>query len=166
MLRFFFLGVFSGYSQGSSPIMGYHYGAQNHKEMKNVLKRSLILLGSSGLALTALAIAFARPISAIFVSYDAGLLDMTVRAFTICAIPLLFMWFNIYTSAFFTALNDGAVSAAISFMRALVLPVLCITILPMLWQLDGVWFSLVGSEALGVFVSLYFLLDNRKKYNY
>ena len=163
---FFFLGVFSGYSQGSSPIMGYHYGAQNHKEMKNVLKRSLILLGSSGLALTALAIAFARPISAIFVSYDAGLLDMTVRAFTICAIPLLFMWFNIYTSVFFTALNDGAVSAAISFMRALVLPVLCITILPMLWQLDGVWFSLVGSEVLGVFVSLYFLLDNRKKYNY
>ena len=163
---FIFLGVFSGYSQGSSPIMGYHYGAQNHKEMKNVLKRSLILLGSSGFALTALAIAFARPISAIFVSYDAGLLDMTVRAFTICAIPLLFMWFNIYTSAFFTALNDGAVSAAISFMRALVLPVLCITILPMLWQLDGVWYSLVGSEVLGVFVSLYFLLDNRKKYNY
>ena len=163
---FIFLGVFSGYSQGSSPIMGYHYGAQNHKEMKNVLKRSLILLGLSGLALTALAIAFARPISAIFVSYDAGLLDMTVHAFTICTIPLLFMWFNIYTSAFFTALNDGAVSAAISFMRALVLPVLCITILPMLWHLDGVWYSLVGSEVLGVFVSLYFLLGNRKKYNY
>ena len=163
---FIFLGVFAGYSQGSSPIMGYHYGAQNHKEMKNVLKRSLILLGLSGFVLTALAIGFARPISSIFVSYDAALLDMTVRAFTICAIPLLFMWFNIYTSAFFTALNDGAVSAAISFMRALVLPVLCIILMPMVWQLDGVWYSLVGSEVLGVFVSLFFLIGKKKKYHY
>lgn len=163
---FLFLGVFVGYSQGSSPIMGYHYGAQNHKEMKNVLKRSLILLGSSGLVLTALAIAFARPLSSIFVGYDSALLDMTARAFTICAIPFLFMWFNIYTSAFFTALNDGAVSAAISFMRALVLPVLCIILLPMIWQLDGVWYSLVGSEVLGVLVSLFFLIGKKKKYHY
>ena len=163
---FLFLGVFSGYSQGSSPIMGYHYGAQNHKEMKNVLMRSLILLGASGLVLTALAIGLARPISSIFVSYDAALLDMTVRAFTICAIPLLFMWFNIYTSSFFTALNDGGVSAAISFMRALVLPVISIIVMPLIWQLDGVWYSLVGSEVLGVFVSLFFLIGKKKKYHY
>lgn len=134
--------------------------------MKNILKRSLVLLAASGILLTTLALLFARPLSAIFVGYDAALLDMTVRAFTICCFPFLFMWFNIYTSAFFTALNDGAVSAAISFMRALVLPVLCIIILPMVWQLDGVWYSLVGSEVLGVFVSLYFLLGKRKKYHY
>lgn len=163
---FVFLGVFNGYSQGSSPIMGYHYGAQNHKEMKNVLKRSLIMLGSAGVVLTTLAIVLARPLSAIFVSYDAELLDMTTRAFRICATPFLVMWFNMYTSSFFTALNDGAVSAAISFMRALVLPVICIIVLPMFWELDGVWFSLVGSEVLGVFVSLYFMIGKRKKYKY
>lgn len=163
---FVFIGVFSGYSQGSSPIMGYHFGAQNHKEMKNVLKKSLILLASSGIVLTALAVLFARPLSAIFVGYDAALLDMTVRAFTICCIPFLFMWFNIYTSAFFTALNDGGVSAAISFMRALVLPTICIIVMPMIWELDGVWYSLVGSEVLGVFVSLIFIISKRKKYRY
>lgn len=163
---FVFLGVFVGYSQGSSPIMGYHFGAQNHKEMKNVLKRSLILLASSGIVLTALAVLFARPLSAVFVGYDEALLDMTVRAFTICCIPFLFMWFNIYTSGFFTALNDGAVSAAISFMRALVFPVICIIVMPMIWKLDGVWYSLVGSEVLGVFVSLFFMLSKRKKYKY
>lgn len=163
---FVFLGVFLGYSQGSAPIMGYHYGAWNHKEMKNVLRRSLVLLGTSGVVLTALAILLARPFSAIFVGYDAALLDMTARAFTICAIPLLFMWFNIYVSSFFTALNDGAVSAAISFMRALVFPVICIIVMPMFWELDGVWYSLVGSEVMGFFVSLCFLLGNRKKYQY
>lgn len=163
---FIFLGVFNGYSQGSSPIVGYHYGAQNHREMRNVLKRSLILLGSAAVVLTALAIVLARPIASIFVGYDAALLDMTARAFTICATPFLVMWFNMYTSCFFTALNDGAVSAAISFMRALLLPVICIIVMPMLFQLDGVWYSLVGSEILGVFVSLYFLLGKRKKYQY
>ena len=163
---FVFLGVFNGYSQGSSPIMGYHYGAQNFKEMKNVLKRSLIMLGSAAAVLTALAMMLARPIASVFVGYDAELLDMTARAFMICATPFLVMWFNMYTSCFFTALNDGAVSAAISFMRALVLPVICIIVMPLIWELDGVWYSLAGSEILGVFVSLAFLLGKRKKYHY
>lgn len=165
-VAFVFLGVFVGYSQGSSPIMGYHYGADNHGEMKNVLKRSLILLASFGVILTVLAFLFARPLATVFVSYDDALLDMTVHALTVCCIPFLFMWFNIYTSAFFTSLNDGAVSAAISFMRALVFPVICIIILPMLYQLDGVWYSLVASEVLGVFVSLFFIIFKKKKYNY
>lgn len=163
---FIFLGVFNGYSQESSPIMGYHYGAQNHKEMKNVLKRSLIILSASSVVLTTLAILLARLLASVFVGYDVELLDMTTRAFRICATPFLVMWFNMYTSCFFTSLNDGAVSAAISFMRALVLPVICIIFMPMIWGLDGVWFSLVGSEVLGVFVSLYFMLIKRKKYNY
>lgn len=163
---FVFLGVFNGYSQGSSPIVGYHYGAQNHKEVKNVLKRSLIMLATAAVVLTAIAIAGARMLSAVFVGYDAALLDMTTRAFRICAVPFLVMWFNMYTSCFFTALNDGAVSAAISFMRSLVLPLICVIVMPAIWHLDGVWFSLVGSELLGVFVSLYFLLSKRKKYQY
>ena len=163
---FIFIGVYVGYSSGSSPIMGYHYGAQNHAEMKNVLKKSLILLGSAAVVLTGLAILFARTLSSLFVGYDAELLEVTVHAFIICAIPFIFMWFNIYTSSFFTALNDGAVSAAISFMRALVLPVICITTLPMIWQLNGVWYSMVASELLGLVVSLGFMLGNRKKYGY
>ena len=163
---FIFLGIFVGYSTGSAPVMGYHYGAQNHAEIKNVLKKSLTLLAASAVVLTALAMLFARTLSKLFIGYDANLLEMTTHAFTICSIPFLFMWFNIYTSSFFTALNDGAVSAAISFMRALVLPVICILALPAIWQLDGVWYSMVASELLGVFVSLWFMLRKRKKYHY
>lgn len=163
---FVFLGVFAGYSQGSSPVMGYHYGAGNHKEMKNVMKRSLIMLSVSAVVLTLIAFLFAKPIASIFVGYDAELLDMTVRAFRICAVPLLTMWFNIYASAFFTSLNNGAVSAAISAVRSLALPVICIITLPMLFKLDGVWYSLVLSEFLSVIVSIYFVIKNKKKYNY
>lgn len=146
--------------------MGYHYGAQNHSEMKNVLKRSLTLLASAAVVLTTVALILERPLSSIFVGYDAELLELTTHAFRTCAIPFLMMWFNMYTSCFFTALNDGAVSAAISFMRALALPVICIITLPMIWKLDGVWYSLALSEILGAFVSLFFLLGKRKKYKY
>ena len=113
-----------------------------------------------------LAILLARPLSAVFVGYDPELLDLTVRAFVICAVPFLLMWFNIYTSNFFTALNDGAVSAAISFMRSLVLPTVCIIVMPMIWKLDGVWYSLVASEVLAFFVSFGFMIGKRKKYRY
>ena len=163
---FVFLGVFMGYSMGSSPILGYHYGAENVEEMRSLLKKSLILLGTAGLVLTTVAVAFARPLSAFFVGYDKGLLDMTTRAFAICAVPFLFMWFNMYTSSVFTALNDGLVSAIISFVRSLLLPVVCIIFMPMVWKLDGVWYSLVGSEVLALAVSLTLLLRGRKKYRY
>ena len=146
--------------------MGYHYGAQNHSEMKNVLKRSLTLLASAAVVLTTVALILERPLSSIFVGFDAELLELTTHAFRTCAIPFLMMWFNMYTSCFFTALNDGAVSAAISFMRALVLPVICIIVMPMFWELDGVWYSLVGSELLGLLVSFGFMIGLKKKYKY
>ena len=146
--------------------MSYHYGAANHKEMKNVMSKSLKMLGGGAVVLTAAAYLLARPISRIFVGYDQNLFDMTVHGFMICAIPMLVMWFNIYASSFFTALNDGAVSAAISFMRSLVLPVICILALPYFFKLDGVWFALAASEFLGILVSLFFMLKKRKKYQY
>ncbi len=163
---FIFIGIFMGYSSGSSPVMGFHYGAANHKEMKNILKKSMIMLSSSAVILTTLALILARTIASIFVGYDAALLEMTVRAFRICAIPFLVMWFNMYASSFFTALNDGAVSAAISFVRSLILPVVCILVLPEIWQLDGVWYALDASEILSTVVSLGFMLGMRKKYHY
>ena len=91
---------------------------------------------------------------------------MTTRGFVICNIPFLFMWFNIYVSSFFTALNDGPVSAANSFMRSLVLPVVCIIIMPLIWGLDGIWYSLTLSEFLALAVAAWFLWSRRKKYHY
>lgn len=126
----FFMFPPSSAPPGSSPIVGYHYGAQNHAEVKNVLKRSLAMLASAARVLTAIAIIGAKVPSSIFVGYDAALLDMTTRAFRFCAVPFLIMWFNMYTSCFFTELNDGAVSAAISFMRSLVLPLTCVIVMP------------------------------------
>ncbi len=163
---FIFIGIYAGYSSGCSPVMGYHYGAGNHEEMKNVRKKSMILLSCSAAVLTTLAIALARPIASIFVGYDKDLLDMTAGAFVICALPFLVMWFNMYASSMFTALNDGAVSAAISFLRSLVFPVIFILTLPAMFELDGVWYSLAVSEFVSVFASAWFMIRLKKKYRY
>lgn len=163
---FVFIGIYMGFSSGSSPIMGYHFGAAHHGEMKNVFRKSLILLGAASVVLTLTAVLSAGVISSFFVGYDAALLAMTKRAFVICALPFFVMWFNMYASSLFTALNNGAISAAISFLRSLVLPALCILTLPLVFKLDGVWYALAGSEMLSVFISLFFVLSQKKKYGY
>ena len=163
---FVFIAVFLGFCNGSSPVMGYHYGAQNHAEMKSLMKKSIVVLGISGFAMTAIATAFSGVISEIFVGYDRELCSITTRAFVICAFPFLIMGINIYASSLFTALNNGTISALISFARSLLLPVICITALPLVFKLDGVWYSLLVSEIIGFFVSCGFIIANKKRYNY
>lgn len=163
---FVFVAVLMGYSTGSSPIVGYHYGAQNHAEMKNLLRKSMVILLLGGTALTGISLLAAEPVSRIFVGYDAELMEQTVRAFRICSLPFIIMGVGMYTSSFFTALNDGIVSMEISVLRSMIFPICCIIVLPMLYQLDGVWYSLVASEVLSVGASVLFLLAKRKKYHY
>ena len=163
---FLFIAVFIGFSSGSAPIISYNYGAQNSKELKNVMAKSIKIIVFLNLFLTTFAVSLAYPISYVFVGYNQSLLTLTTRAFVICAVPFLLLGFNIYTSSFFTALNDGGVSAIISSLRSLVFPTICIIVMPMLFGLDGVWFSLLAGEILSFAVSLTYIFAKRKKYNY
>ena len=165
-VMFIFQSVFLGYSVGTAPIISYHYGAQNHSELKSLLKKSLVLTGVFSIAMFAAAQALAKPLSNIFVGYDEGLFNMTVRAFSIFAFLFLFSGFAIFGSSFFTALNNGFVSAAISFLRALVFQIVSVLIFPLIWQLDGIWMSTVIAEFLAVIVTIIFLKANKKKYHY
>lgn len=165
-VNFIFIGVFVGYSVGSAPIISYHYGAQNHAELRNLRKKSLRLLGAASIVMTALAIPMARPLAAIFVSYDAQLLDMTQRGFILYSLSFLVMGINIFASSFFTALNNGLVSAVISFLRTLLFQVIALLLLPMLWGLDGVWLAIAAAEGLGLAVSIFFLVRMRGRYHY
>lgn len=163
---FIFIAVMMGYATGSSPIVGYHFGARNKAEMHNVLKKSLILLTVMGAALTLTGILLAKPIALLFVGYDRDLMKITVRAFRICSAPFIIMGIGMYTSSFFTALNDGVVSMEMSSLRSLVFPLITVITLPLLFRLDGVWFSLVGSEILSVGAAIIFLRVKQKKYGY
>lgn len=161
-----FSAAFIGYSIGTAPIVGYHDGAKNYSELKGMLKKSLILIGSFGVAMVISAELLAEPLARIFVSYDAELMEMTVSGFRIFALSFFFMGYAIYSSGFFTALNDGVTSAVISFLRTLVFEVAAVMLLPLIWGIDGVWMAIVVTEVMAVVFSVIFLVAKRGKYHY
>ena len=163
---FIFAAAFFGYSFGTAPLFGYNDGAQNYEELKNLLRKSLITIGISGAAMVVIGVALAQPLAGIFVGYDQILLELTVSGFRIFALSFLFMGYAIFISGFFTAMNDGVTSAIVSFLRTLVFQVAAVMLLPLVLDIDGIWWSIVVAEVMAVFFSVFFLLIKRKKYHY
>jgi len=163
---FIFTAIIYGYSIGTAPIIGYHYGAENFDELKNVLKKSLIMLGIGGIVMTALAEAFASPLSGIFVGYDKDLLALTTNGMRLYSWSFLICGINIFASSFFTSLNDGFISALISFSRTLAFQVLTVLTLPIWFGINGIWLSVVIAEILSLIVSAVCLMTKKKKYHY
>lgn len=161
-----FQAVFIGYSVGTAPVIGYHYGAQNHGELRSLRRKSTAVIAVFAAAMFAAAQLLARPLSQLFVGYDPDLLELTAQAFFIFSFSFLFSGFAVFGSSFFTALNNGLVSAAISFLRTLVFQVSAVLIFPLIWKVDGIWLSIVAAEALAVAVTAAFLWGLRKKYQY
>ena len=165
-VNFIFLSIFIGFCIGSAPIVSFNFGAQNHDELKKLLRMSIIILGFLSVAMTVSSLLLARPLSGIFVGYDKELYDITARGFIIYCFSFLFAGFNVFGSSFFTALNNGPVSAAISFLRTLVFQIAAVLILPIFMGLDGIWVSVIVAEASAVLVAVIFLFALRKKYKY
>lgn len=165
-VQFIFIAIYIGYAIGCAPITGYHYGAQNHSELKNILKKSTILMGSLGVVLTATAIALSETFAKIFIGYNAELCELTVHAFRLFSFAFILSGFNIFASSFFTALNNGAVSAAISFLRTLLFQSGSVLILPLIFDVDGVWLAVTVAEVFACIISVIFLFAMRKKYKY
>lgn len=165
-VQFIFVAIYIGYSVGCAPVIGYHYGAGNRDELKNLLRKSALLIGSAGVLLTLLARLLASPLASIFVGYDETLHALTEHAFRLISFSFLLSGFNIFTSAFFTALNNGFVSAAISFLRTLLFQTCCVLVLPVLFDIDGIWWAITAAEVFAFAISLTFLLTKRKKYGY
>ncbi len=161
-----FLAAFIGYAVGTAPVISYHYGAGNHQELKDLLKRSLVLTGIFSVCMLALGEVLAHPLSMLFVGYDQELLALTLRGFLIYSFSFLFAGLSIFGSSFFTALGNGLVSALISFLRTLVFQVAAVLLFPLVWGIDGIWFSIVAAELMSVAVTVLFLVTQRKKYHY
>lgn len=161
-----FYAFFMGYSTGSSPIVSYHYGDKNDTELKSLCRKSLVIIGVSSIVLTAAAIIFAAPISSFFIGYDTILSKMAHHAFALYSISFLFCGFNIWSSGFFTALNNGFVSASIAFGRTFLFQGLAIIVLPYLFDLNGVWTAVIAAEALAFLVAILFFVQKKKEYHY
>lgn len=165
-VNFTFVAAFIGYSVGTAPIISYHFGAKNQKELKSLLKKSLVIIGAFSVSMFIIAELFAWPLSYVFVGYDKELMALTLRGFMIFSISFLFAGLAIFGSGFFTALNDGLTSALISFLRTLVFQVAAVMLLPLIFELDGIWFSIIAAELSAALITVIYLVIKRKKYNY
>ena len=161
-----FISIFIGYAIGTAPLIGYNYGAENHAELKNLVKKSNILIGICSVLMLGLSLVLAAPLSKLFVGYDPALFEMTRRAFYIFSFSFIFSGMAIFGSSFFTALNNGLISAFMSFMRTLVFQVAAVIFLPMVFDIDGIWYSIVVAELLAFVVTLTFMIGQRKRYHY
>ena len=165
-VNFVFLSVFIGFSIGSAPIFGFNHGAENHGELKSMFRKSLVLLVVFSLVMTLSGVLLARPLSAIFVGYDVVLLEMTVRGFLVYALSFLLCGFNIFGSSLFTALNNGLISAVISFVRTLVCQIAAVLILPLFFGLDGIWWSIVAAELTALILTVWCFFKFKDRYHY
>ena len=161
-----FLSVYIGYGTGIAPVVSYHFGAKNHTELKNLFRRSVRIILACSLLMFGSGLLFAEPLSRIFVGYDAVLLSMTVRAMQVYSVSFLLSGVAILGSCFFTALNDGVTSAIISFMRTLVFQSAAVMLMPLIWGVDGIWWSVVGSEAMAMATAVFFFYRHRHKFHY
>ncbi len=165
-LEFIFSGIYLGFATGSAPIVSYNYGAKNSVQLKNLFAKSLVIIGTLGVVLTSGAEFFANFLSGIFVGYDSELHAMTAHGFKLYALAFVIMGFNIYSSALYTALNNGIISAIISFSRTFVFQIANVLILPIFFGIDGIWIALFASEIMALVLSIGFLVKTRKRYKY
>lgn len=165
-IQFIFIAIFIGYTIGTAPIISYHYGAGHHQELKNLLRKSLTIVSIAGISMMVIAWLLAGPLSKVFVGYDKELFELTKHAFRMFSFSFILAGVNIFASSFFTALNNGGISAAISFLRTLVFQIASVLVLPVFLGLDGIWYSITVAEVLAFCVSLTFLVLNRRRYHY
>lgn len=165
-VNFVFMAIFIGFVISTAPLIGFNYGADNRSELKNIFRKSLVVIGLFSALMTGAALLLARPLAMVFVAYDKVLLEMTVRGFVIYSLSFLLCGFNIFGSSLFTALNNGLISAAISFVRTLICQTCAVMVLPMMFDLDGIWFAIVASELVALLLTAFFTVKYRKRYHY
>ena len=165
-VNFVFMAVFIGYAIGSAPLIGFNYGADNRPELKNIFRKSMVILTGFSLLMAGGAFLVSKPLSRIFVGYDPKLLEITVRGFRIYALSFLFSGFNMFGSSLFTALNNGLISAAMSFFRTLICQIAAVLLLPLILELDGIWLSVVAAELAALILAGFFVVKYRSHYHY
>ena len=165
-VNLFFMAVYIGFVIGVAPLIGFNHGADNRTELKSLFRKSLLIIGVTALAMCGAAMLLAKPLASIFVGYDQNLMEMTVHGFMIYALSFLLCGFNIFGSSMFTALNNGLISAVISFVRTLICQIAAVMLLPLVFDLDGIWFSIVAAELVALILTVICFVIFRKRYHY
>ena len=145
-----FSSVFYGISMSLVPVVGYHLGQKNVKELHSLKRRGLVIMGAFGAVMTGLCMVLAEPISRVFVGYNEELTALATLALRLISLSFLLGGITTYSSSYFTGLNQGSASLAIAVVKGFVGPIAAVYLLPLLIGSDGLWLSTPAAEALAL----------------
>lgn len=164
--EFLLASIYMGFSTGVAPLFSYKYGKRDDAQLKKLFRNSLLFIGLCSVAAVTVSLVFAGPIVSVFTPTGSEVYDYALHGFRLHALCFIFMGFNIFASAMFTALANGKISALLSFLRTFFFLVLAITLLPGALGVDGVWLAVPVAEALSIFVSGLYVVRLRSVYRY
>jgi len=165
-LGFVFAAVFIGYNLSVTQIIAFNYGERNHTELRSLLHKSIILISVGGVIMTTVAETAAAPLARFFVGYDESICILTIRAIRIYMLSFLICGLNMFASAWFTALNNGIISAISAFVRTFIFELGCVFILPTFFGVDGIWNAVNVAEVCALLFSAFLITAFSKKYGY
>ena len=165
-VSFVFVAIYMGYSMGVAPLIGFNFGAENKPELQNIFRKSVVVLTITNITMFVMAEVLTVPLAKLFVGYDTALNELTVRGMRIYSVAFLVMGFNVFASAFFTALSNGKISAIISVTRTLILQLIMMYVMPVIFGVDGLWAVVIAVEGISLIVSVYYILKYRRTYGY
>ena len=165
-VAFLFGSIIFGYDLGSNPLFAYNHGAENHAELRNLFRKSLVLITGAGIILCASALLFSSPLAYLFVGYSAELTELAKYAFCVFSVYFALHGYNIFASGLFTAMNNGFISALIAFARTFLFQSAAVLLLPLLFGAGGIWWSAAVAEVSTLCISVYLVLRFRSRYGY
>lgn len=164
--QYLLVALFLGYSSGSAPVFSFNYGCENVKMLKKIFKISIVFVSVASVFIFAVSLILADELVLVFAKPETNVYNLSMDGFYLFAVSFLFAGINIFSSAMFTAFSNGKVSATISFSRTFLFIVIALLILPLFMGITGIWIAVPVAEFLGIIVSVFFLIKNKKKYNY
>ncbi len=163
--QFLLTTFFIGFSMGVAPVISYNYGSRNHRQLKRVVKISSTVILAVSISVSVFALSSGGMLAGIFAPEGSQVYAITRTGFFIFPFAFLFAGFNIFTSAMFTALSNGTLSAILAFSRSFFIALGIIT-LPGLLRVKGVWLAVPLAEFISLGVSVFFFSRNRTRYRY
>lgn len=161
--QFLLSSIFMGFSLGVQPVISFHHGAGNRRNLKGIYRHCIVFIAIAAVSVFAVAMTLGPTLTTIFTPKDTNVWTLAVRGFMILPFCFLLEGFSIYASAAFTALGDGKTSALISFLRTFLFILTGLLTLPLAFGIDGVWLAVPVAELCSVLVVIGCVLWHKAK---
>lgn len=157
-----FGGLFRGYITGISSVVSYNLGKADKIRLGRLFSLSIRTIGVTAIAVTAASLLFGGAVVSVFSRGSQEVQAIAEHGFRIVSVSFIMMAYNVFSSGWFTALNDGRTSAILSFSRTIVFMVLPVLVLPRIFGITGVWLSMSTGEAMSLMMTIFYFLKYRK----